>query len=94
MGKKFKDPLDNEEPFQFPDSVLHEINQCSAGGFLLFFLDQYGAPQVRASFDNPIIEMGLRSYATKFLKGVNSLEESGITENLTKENNDEETEGE
>ena len=87
MNKKFVDPLEDNEPFEFPQALLNQVSECSAGGFILFFIDTSGTPQVRADFDHPIAEMGLRSYATKFLKGINSVEESDIAETL---HNDEE----
>ena len=32
--------------FVFPDKLLDEINECSAGGYILFVFDEYGNPEI------------------------------------------------
>ena len=83
MNKNFEDPVG--KPFEMPNALLNSLSECSPEGFIIFYIDNMGVPQVRASFNHQITEMGLRSYATKFLQGINSVEESGITENLHQE---------
>jgi hypothetical protein len=86
--EKFEEPIG--KPFEFPTALLHQISECAPEGFLLFFIDNTGAPQVRANFNHQITEMGLRSYATKFLEGINTIEDSSITKTLKEEETGEE----
>lgn len=87
--EKFTDPLENNH-FEFPEHLLKQVGECTNGGFILFLINGQAEPEVHASFDHPIAEMGLRAYATKFLNGINSVEQSEITEILHKDNSDEE----
>jgi hypothetical protein len=80
---KFEDPVGKE--YKIPDAFLHSLSEQSPEGFLLFTISNTGEPQVHASFIHQITEMGLRSYATKFLKGINTIEDSGIAEGIYKE---------
>lgn len=89
MATKFKDPLDDDKPFEFPTALLHQISECSPSGFLLFFVDSFGAPQVRANFTHPIAEMGLRSFVTKFMNEVGKAEDASIAETLHQDNDEE-----
>ena len=86
MTEKFEDPIGKE--FEMPKALLDSISECAPEGFIMFYVDNTGTPQVRASFGYQITEMGLRSYASKFLDGINKLEESGIAETLHQENED------
>lgn len=76
----FQDPVG--QPFVLPKAMLSQIGECSPQGFILFYVDQNGLPDVKANFNIPAIEMGLRSFACKFLKGINMVEELGIAESI------------
>jgi len=90
MANKFKDPLDEDKPFEIPVQFFHQLSEMSPSGWLLFFIDSYGAPQVRANFSAPIAEMGLRSFVTKFMNEVGKAEDASIAETLHQENDEEE----
>lgn len=75
---KFIDPVG--QPFVFPKSVISQIHECAPDGYILFYIDQNGKPDVKANFNIPAMEMGLRSWASKFLQGINAVEEFGIAE--------------
>lgn len=45
--------------FKIPDSLLKQINECSAGGFILFTVSESGTPEVHSSFDTELNEIGL-----------------------------------
>ncbi len=87
MAEKFIDPLENnEKPFEIPEPLMNSLSECAPEGWLLFYIDSHGQPQTRAFFLHQITEMGLRSYATKFLKSINNLEENGMSETMRQEN--------
>ncbi len=80
MSEKFEEPIGRK--FEFPTALLSSISECSPEGFLLFYIDNSGTPQVRAAFNHDITEIGLRSYATKFLNSINQVEQGEITNSL------------
>lgn len=47
------------KPFKIPDSLLKQINECSAGGFILFTISENGSPEVHSDFDTELNEIGL-----------------------------------
>ena len=53
--------------FQFPDSILSQIDECSQGGFLLFTFDKKGMPEVRSKFDNAQNAMAMHYYINNWL---------------------------
>lgn len=83
-----------EKYFEFPKGVLNQISECSPEGYLLFYIDNYGKPQIKADFSHQITEMGLRSYATKILESINEVEGCGLTETFFRRMTDEEEETE
>ena len=77
MKEKFEDPVG--QPFVMPEQLLESLSECAPEGCILFYVDNMGQPQVHAAFLQPITEMGLRAYATKFLQGINNAEEEQIS---------------
>lgn len=71
-----------EKYFEFPKGLLNQISECSPEGYLLFYIDNFGKPQIKADFLHEITEMGLRSYAIQILNGITEVESCGITEGI------------
>ena len=80
--------------FEFPKGLLNQISECSPEGYLLFYIDQNGEPQVRADFIQRITEVGLRSHAVKILNSITDVEESEMRENILRASGDREEEDE
>lgn len=58
--------------FSMPNSVLKKIYEFSGSseenrGFLLFFVDQNGVPEVISQSSSAIVEMGIRKAAESYL---------------------------
>lgn len=64
-----------KKPFEFPEALLKQIDECSRGAFLLFALDEDGEPEVYSQFDNTTNAMGLLFFAAAFCQG--RLQENG-----------------
>lgn len=92
MADKFIDPVGQH--FELPVQYLNQLSEMCPEGFVLFFIDDQGEPQVRAQFQHRITEMGLRAYATKFLQEINTIEEKGIAENLIQQDKENDQENE
>tara|TARA_B000000609_G_scaffold140818_1_gene119321 strand:- start:621 stop:878 length:258 start_codon:yes stop_codon:yes gene_type:complete len=63
---------DNLPAFSMPESMIKQIYEFTGcgeedKGFVLFFVDQNGCPQVLSSCSSPIIEMGLLKSAEEYL---------------------------
>ncbi len=89
---RFKDPL-TQPPFKFPKGLLNQIDECSPRGFILFYIDSKGSPQLNARFCSHVEEIALRSHAGKVLESINQVENCDMAENIfrkLKEDNNEE----
>jgi hypothetical protein len=51
-----------ERKYQIPESILRQLDEMSAGGFMLFTFDAERTPQVHASFDNPTTSLAMQHY--------------------------------
>jgi hypothetical protein len=60
----------SEEPFEFPNSVLNQIEECSAGGYVLFVFDTEGKPVVYSYFDNTPNAMAMNFYIDNWTKAL------------------------
>lgn len=67
---KFKDPL-SDEPFQFPEKLCNQLEECSPNGFCLFFIDDEGNPDVRLSFPHGMGEGAIRDFGARFFNSIN-----------------------
>ena len=79
MSKKFTDPIDGF--FEFPESLIKQISECTNGNFILFYSNN-GEPDVRAEFSDSINELGIRSYVTNFVGGINQAENIASTQDF------------
>jgi len=63
---------DDLPKFRLPEGMLEQLFEFSGSqdgnkGYLLVFINQEGAPLVYSKSSSPIIEMGLRKAAERFL---------------------------
>jgi hypothetical protein len=88
---RFKDPL--MQPFKFPKGVLNQVSECSPRGYILFYIDYKGSPQISADFNSHTEEIALRAHAGKILDSINQVEGCDMAENIfrkLKDDNEEE----
>ncbi len=44
--------MKKNKPFEMPEQLLNNIDECSNGGFALFTFDDEGTPAIHFKFDN------------------------------------------
>ncbi len=67
--KPKKDPYN--KVFEFPEALCNQINECSQFGFVLFYIDGNGNPDVRLNFLNGMAEGAIRDYGARFFNSIN-----------------------
>lgn len=68
--------------FQFPESILTQIDECSQGGFLLFTFDKNGMPEVRSKFDNPQNAMAMHYYVINWFNAIEQINLENTINNI------------
>ena len=78
--------MTNKKKFNFPDSVLKQIDECSFGGYVLFNFSVKGDPQVFTKFDNQINAMALLYYLNTWGQSVDQLNFEATTDLINRNN--------
>jgi hypothetical protein len=84
----------NKKKFNFPDSVLKQIDECSFGGYVLFNFSNKGDAQVFTKFDNQINAMALLYYLNTWSQSVDQLNLEATTDLIARKNDEEDRENE
>ena len=72
-----------EKNFEIPLPILHNLNEMSQGGFLLFSFDNNGNPQLYCSFDNTLNFFALHKHAENWVNASNMLSMDNCIDNIT-----------
>ena len=86
--------MTNKKKFNFPDSLLKQIDECSFGGYVLFNFSNKGEPQVFTKFDNQINAMALLYYLNTWSQSIDQLNLEATTDLIARKNDIEEDEDE
>ena len=86
--------MTNKKKFNFPVSLLKQIDECSFGGYILFNFSNKGEPQVYTKFDNQINAMALLYYLNTWGQSIDQLNLEATTDLIARKNEDEESEEE
>ena len=78
--------MTNKKKFNFPESLLKQIDECSFGGYIMFNFSSKGEPQVYTKFDNQINAMALLYYVNTWSKSVDQLNLEATTDQIAKKN--------
>jgi len=89
-----KSSSDQQKKFNFPDSVLKQIDECSFGGYVLFNFSNKGEPQVFTKFDNQINAMALLYYLNTWSQSVDQLNLEATTDLIARKNDEDDQEDE
>jgi hypothetical protein len=76
----------NKKKFNFPESLLKQIDECSFGGYILFNFSSKGEPQVYTKFDNQINAMALLYYVNTWSQSIDQLNLEATTDQIAKKN--------
>ena len=80
----------NKKEFEFPEKLLENINECSAGGFVLFTFDEEGNPQMRSFFDSATHALAMQYYVENWTKAMSALNVDATARDIKKSSDDEE----
>ena len=72
--------------FVIPSSVLSQLNECSAGGFLLFSFDDTGAARSYVKFDTEMHLLALQKTAEYWIEGMENVNLENIKSEMDKDN--------
>jgi len=61
------------DSFEFPESLLKQIEECSNGGFVLFFIDQDKGVEIALSYDSESVLRALISKANGWVNGISTV---------------------
>lgn len=78
--------MTNKKKFNFPESLLKQIDECSFGGYILFNFSSKGEPQVYTKFDNQINAMALLYYVNTWSQSVDQLNLEATTDQIARKN--------
>lgn len=81
--------MTNKKKFNFPESLLKQIDECSFGGYIMFNFSSKGEPQVYTKFDNQINAMALLYYVNNWSQSVDQLNLEATTNQIAKKNDEE-----
>lgn len=78
--------MTNKKKFNFPESLLKQIDECSFGGYIMFNFSSKGEPQVYTKFDNQINAMALLYYVNTWSQSVDQLNLEATTDQIARKN--------
>ena len=78
--------MTNKKKFNFPESLLKQLDECSFGGYILFNFNSKGDPQVFTKFDNQMNAMALLYYLGSWISTVDQMNIEATAEAINKEN--------
>jgi len=84
----------NKKKFNFPESLLKQIDEFSFGGYILFNFSSKGEPQVYTKFDNQINAMALLYYLNTWGQSIDQLNLEATTDLIARKNENEDSEEE
>lgn len=61
------------KPFEIPEMLLSQLNECSSGGYLLFTFDSNGMPKITSQFDSPSHATSMQFYVANWIKALDML---------------------
>lgn len=80
-----------EKPFEFPEKLLHSIGECSAGGFVLLTINEFGNITPHVAFDSEVAARSMISYMEDFAKSFREVNTQNIFNSMV-ESSDEDGE--
>lgn len=80
-----KKPIKNDDydrPFEIPQQFWNQLDSMTCGGWICFYIDQYGDIVPAANFENAVSEEAIRAFGARFLNSLNASREIQETENF------------
>ena len=73
MPRKPRKEPDYDKPFEFPNKLCDQLDECSPNGFCLFFINAQGDVDIRLNYAHGMAEGAIRDFGARFF---NSISES------------------
>lgn len=77
--------MEDQEFAEFPEEFLDQIAQRTYGGFILFFADANGNPQVITDFNEASDAISLKKFALDILTSLDLISRQQMLNDLTAE---------
>lgn len=74
-----------KKKFNFPQSLLKQLNEFSSGGYVLFNFNENNDPQVISKFDNQMNAMALLYYINTWSQSIDQLNLDATTDAILNE---------
>jgi len=65
--------MEENNAFVIPEVTLNQLNEFSNGGFVLFYFNSEGYPEVYTKFDNPMCAMALQYYVEHWAEAIEAV---------------------
>lgn len=72
----------NQKSFEFPAELLEKINEMSSGGYFIMTFDEYGEPQINASFDSIPCALAAQYFLLNWAKSVDEINMNNMIDGL------------
>ena len=82
-------PEDNN--FVIPEATINQLNEFSNGGFILFYFNSEGYPEVYTKYDNPLHAMALQYYVEHWASAIEPANLDASVDAIKQEDNEEES---
>ena len=81
-------PEDNN--FVIPEATINQLNEFSNGGFILFYFNEDGYPEVYSKYDNPLHAMALQYYVEHWAAAIETANLDASVDAIKEEDDEEE----
>jgi hypothetical protein len=78
--------------FVIPKTTINQLNEFSNGGFILFYFNEEGYPEVYAKYDNPMHAMALQYYVEHWASAIEAANLDASVDAIKEESDEEEGE--
>lgn len=68
-----------------PPSVLHNLNEWTTGGYIVFFVNKDGKPEIVGDLDSEITMLGLHSFISSWTKATEEVEVEDLVDSFLTE---------
>lgn len=69
--------------FTVPESFFNQLGEFTNGGYVLFYVNASGSPEVRTNFDNDVYGLALHNFIRYFANTVEDIQASNVNNALT-----------
>lgn len=87
--KKEPKPIYVPGQFTIPESFFNQLNEFTNGGYVLFYVNAKGSPEVRTQFDNDIYGLAIHNFIRYFANSVEDIQAASVNNGVSGDDSDE-----